>query len=357
MNAVAQTLTDIDLKDKGKAKLEDDGDFEDEREGSVSTASQAQTPTVSPSAASDSLSPVPGSSTSTQQTTPGAPDSGYDFSQPTPILNTGLQIPGAPPGVIYLQALPGLGFDNIVLDKPVIPLPLPFLPPGNVHFMDSFSAATGLMSPVPSPHPLISDGSTGRHESTSSTQSAPRTGFSAWTNVAADEGAINHLISLFFTWEFPPFAMIDQELFMRDYLQNKSSDFCSAALVNAIASLATRYLEENEEVGEAYLLGERFFREARKLLIVEARTPNIANIQAFGLLALRELSCGRECEAQTFCLQATHCIARLIEDGNIMQIQSQDWINSLRIAGSGVISLAKYVYRCSLFVWLALAVD
>lgn len=127
---------------------------------------------------------------------------------------------------------------------------------------------------------------------------------------------------------------------MRDYFQNNSG-FCSSALVNAIASLATRYLEETAEVGEAYILGERFFRESRKLLVLEARTPNLPSIQAFGLLALRELSCGRECEAQTLCLQALHCLARLADEDMGVQNKTKDFIAVYSSTVSGVLTLAR----------------
>jgi hypothetical protein len=159
--------------------------------------------------------------------------------------------------------------------------------------------------------------------------------------VAANSVAVNYLLTLFFRWEFPPFTMVSQELFMRDYVHSQAG-YCSPALVNAIASLATRYLEEADEVGESYILGERFFREARKLLVLEARTPNLPSIQAFGLLALRELSCGRECEAQTLCLQAARCLAKLV-DGDIVPLRNQtrDYIAAYSTTVSGVLSLAR----------------
>jgi hypothetical protein len=316
VDAVAQTLTDLDIKGKGKIK------HNEEEEDDEGTGQDQAVVSTSPDQ-NESMSPT---------TTSNIP--GFDFSLPIPILNTGMQISAAP-GLIYLQGLP-----EITPEKSV--LPLAFLNDGTIGLMDSISSASGSIRPAHPTTPLLPDGASVRHGSDSSSSLAGFSGssHSSWTNVAANSIAVNYLIGLFFSWEFPPFTMVSQELFMRDYFQNKS-DFCSSALVNAIASLATRYLEETEEVGEAYILGERFFRESRKLLVLEARTPNLPSIQAFGLLALRELSCGRECEAQTLCLQALHCVARLADEDMGVQNKTKDFIAAYSTAVSGVLTLAR----------------
>lgn len=135
---------------------------------------------------------------------------------------------------------------------------------------------------------------------------------SIWTKVTPTMNIPNHLIGLLFTWEFPLFTMVSQDLFLRDYYHG-SRAFCSSALVNAMSSLATRYLQPNEVTSAADidLLGDTFFRESMGLLVRESRASPLTSVQAFGLLAMRELACGRELEAQEICLQAVRLLGSL----------------------------------------------
>jgi hypothetical protein len=140
----------------------------------------------------------------------------------------------------------------------------------------------------------------------------PALGSSIWTNVTSSTALVSHLIELFFSWEFPPFTMVSQELFLRDY-HSGGRQFCSPALVNALASVATRYLEHNESnsPADAHLLGEQFFNAAKGMLVLEAQVSNLPSIQTLALLAVREMSCGREREAQDLCLRALRLLSAL----------------------------------------------
>lgn len=174
----------------------------------------------------------------------------------------------------------------------------------------------------------------------------PALGNGTWTKVTANRTLLGHLLGLFFSWEFPPFTMVSQDLFLRDY-RSGGRRFCSPALVNAVASVATRYLEPTQTTspGDAYLLGEQFFAEAKGLLVLEAQIPNLPSIQALALLAVREMSCGRELEAQELCLQALRLLGALdFEDleghGNGKR---RAHLTVRCITYTGVLSLTRYV--------------
>ncbi|OIW30459.1 hypothetical protein CONLIGDRAFT_279533 [Coniochaeta ligniaria NRRL 30616] len=165
-----------------------------------------------------------------------------------------------------------------------------------------------------------------------------------WTKVTPDRALMKHLLGLFFSWEFPPFTMVSEELFLRDYFQG-GRQFCSPALVNAIACVATRYLEPDGATssGDAHLLGEQFFSEAKGLLVYEAQLPNLPSIQTFALLAVREMSCGRELEAQELCLQAVRLLSALNLEDFQEQGQLTDYLTVRSITFAGVISLTRAI--------------
>jgi hypothetical protein len=138
--------------------------------------------------------------------------------------------------------------------------------------------------------------------------------------------------------------MVSEELFLRDYFQG-DGQFCSPALVNAIACVATRYLEPEQATssGEAHLLGEQFFSEAKGLLVYETQTPNFPSIQTFALLAVREMSCGRELEALELCLQAVRLLSALDLEDLEAHGQLTEYLTARSITFAGVLTLIRYV--------------
>jgi hypothetical protein len=60
-----------------------------------------------------------------------------------------------------------------------------------------------------------------------------------WTTVTDDDALVSHLISLYFTWDYPFYAFVDMRAFvhhMQD--RNTNSDLCSPFLVNAMLANA-----------------------------------------------------------------------------------------------------------------------
>lgn len=60
-----------------------------------------------------------------------------------------------------------------------------------------------------------------------------------WTSVTGDEGLVSHLVSLYFTWDHPVNAFIDEAIFLRHMVaRDVGSMFCTPFLVNAMLSNA-----------------------------------------------------------------------------------------------------------------------
>lgn len=64
-----------------------------------------------------------------------------------------------------------------------------------------------------------------------------------WTAVTDDDDLVSHLVSLYFTWDYPVNAFLDQDVFLK-YMGApggtgpREGEFCSAFLVNALLSNA-----------------------------------------------------------------------------------------------------------------------
>jgi hypothetical protein len=60
-----------------------------------------------------------------------------------------------------------------------------------------------------------------------------------WTDVTGDSDLVSHLVSLYFTWDYPFNSFLDAEVFLR-HMRNADlgSQFCTPFLVNALLSNA-----------------------------------------------------------------------------------------------------------------------
>lgn len=62
---------------------------------------------------------------------------------------------------------------------------------------------------------------------------------SPWTSVTEDADLVSHLVSLYFTWDYPFHAFLDQRVFLEHMTRaDLGSQFCSPFLVNALLSNA-----------------------------------------------------------------------------------------------------------------------
>ncbi|GAW26055.1 putative nitrogen assimilation transcription factor nit-4 [Rosellinia necatrix] len=122
---------------------------------------------------------------------------------------------------------------------------------------------------------------------------------STWTNITSDSGLVQHLLALYFCWEYPTFASLSKEHFMRDYVHGRHR-YCSPILVNALLALGCRFSTQpstRANPNEPRTSGDHFFKEALRLLYREPNHHTLTTIQALGIMSIREASCGRDSES------------------------------------------------------------
>jgi hypothetical protein len=60
-----------------------------------------------------------------------------------------------------------------------------------------------------------------------------------WTNVTDDDEIVSHLVSLYFTWDYPFYAFLDSEVFIKHMaVGDIDTEFCTPFLVNALLANA-----------------------------------------------------------------------------------------------------------------------
>lgn len=60
-----------------------------------------------------------------------------------------------------------------------------------------------------------------------------------WTTVTEDDNLVSHLVSLYFTWDYPFHAFLDRDVFLAHMIVgNVDTKFCSPFLVNALLANA-----------------------------------------------------------------------------------------------------------------------
>ncbi|CAG8977768.1 hypothetical protein HYALB_00011153 [Hymenoscyphus albidus] len=120
-----------------------------------------------------------------------------------------------------------------------------------------------------------------------------------WTNVTSDNAFVEHLMALYFCWEYPTFASLSKEHFLEGY-RTGSKTYCSPILVNAILALGCRFSNQPQsrsDPANSNTAGDHFFAEATRLLEAEDDRHVLTTIQAMGLMSIREASCGRTSES------------------------------------------------------------
>lgn len=136
---------------------------------------------------------------------------------------------------------------------------------------------------------------------------APRYGVpgSTWTEVTNDIHLVEHLMALYFCWEYPTFASLSKEHFLSDFRAGRPR-YCSSLLVNAMSALGCRFSdlpESRADPNNPATSGDHFFAEAKRLLAEDDRS-SLTCIQAIGLISIREASAGHESESFYYASQA-----------------------------------------------------
>ena len=120
-----------------------------------------------------------------------------------------------------------------------------------------------------------------------------------WTSITSDINLVQHLLALYFCWEYPTFASLSKEHFLRDF-QNGQHRFCSPILVNALLALGCRFSTQpmtRANPNDPYSSGDHFFKESQRLFYQETDHHSLTTIQALGIMSIREASCGRDSES------------------------------------------------------------
>ncbi|KAJ5481085.1 hypothetical protein N7539_006979 [Penicillium diatomitis] len=111
-----------------------------------------------------------------------------------------------------------------------------------------------------------------------------------WTQVTGDDDLVSHLVSLYFTWDYPFNAFLDKDVFLKHMVNaDPGSQFCSPFLVNALLSNACYFSEFSEAYvvpGDISSKGCDFLAEAERLRSELPLQPSLTTLQ--GLLLLYE---------------------------------------------------------------------
>lgn len=120
-----------------------------------------------------------------------------------------------------------------------------------------------------------------------------------WTEVSHDEALVQHLLALYFCWEYPTFASLSKEHFLKDFQAGRPR-YCSPILVNALLALGCRFSSQPSTLAnpeDPYSSGDHFFKESQRLFYLENNHHSLTTIQALGIMSIREASCGRDSES------------------------------------------------------------
>ena len=151
-----------------------------------------------------------------------------------------------------------------------------------------------------------------------------------WTGVTSDVDLVRHLLALYFCWEYPTFASLSKEHFLKDFNGGRHR-YCSPVLVNALLALGCRFSEKprtRTDPNNPHTSGDHFFKEALRLLSRETNHHNLTTIQALGIMSIREASCGRDSESWYYAGQSIRLtiemgLHRLAGDGDADELAVQ----------------------------------
>lgn len=133
-----------------------------------------------------------------------------------------------------------------------------------------------------------------------------------WTDITSDTEFIRHLLALYFCWEYPNFAPISKEHFLRDF-QDARQRYCSPMLVNAVLELGCHFSDRPLAVADNIsIIGNKFFNESRRILFSTPDHHQITIIQSLVIMSLREARCGRFSESKYY---AEHAMQLATEMG------------------------------------------
>jgi len=164
-----------------------------------------------------------------------------------------------------------------------------------------------------------------------------------WTRTGWTKAHVRHLIDALRTWDYLPFCIFSEELFLRDY-NGGCNQFCSSALVHAILALSTRLINESSDdaglLPSGWLRSQVFFDEASGMLQTVQQIDGLPDIQALGMLSLYLLRCGREVESKQL---AEKFVASIQDLCRRVHSEDGEYIRARKITYCGAVTLSRYV--------------
>ncbi|KAF4338028.1 nitrogen assimilation transcription factor nit-4 [Fusarium beomiforme] len=150
-----------------------------------------------------------------------------------------------------------------------------------------------------------------------------RTPASTWTVITNDSVLVQHLLALYFCWEYPTFASLSKEHFLQDFQEGRNR-YCSPILVNALLALGCRFSTQpmsRANPNDPYTSGDHFFKESLRLFAQETDHHTLTTIQALGIMSIREASCGRDSESWYYAGQSIRLaiemgLHRIMDEGD-----------------------------------------
>ena len=129
---------------------------------------------------------------------------------------------------------------------------------------------------------------------------------SRWTELSLDNEFIEHLLLLYFCWEYPIFSSLSKRHFVDDF--NAGQDrYCLPLLVNAILAVACELSDQDEtplSPNNGTNTGIHFYAEAERLLLLHHGERSITIVQALAQMSLWNTSRRRDRKAQFYAGQA-----------------------------------------------------
>ncbi|KAL8300895.1 hypothetical protein RB597_009378 [Gaeumannomyces tritici] len=193
---------------------------------------------------------------------------------------------------------------------------------------------------------------------------------------------MEQLLDLLFAWECPPLTMITREAFTADFVIGRQGKYCSWPLICAIVAVTSR-LQENPAAVDALktptndfgastrstpildsaaggsgaatstaaspgpgataadpypggyeLPGKLYFEQGYKLLAEQRQCKSLADVQALGLLSLREACNGNEASARVLAQRCLRDISSLrertkVEDGTFLAASAETYAGAI----------------------------
>lgn len=116
---------------------------------------------------------------------------------------------------------------------------------------------------------------------------------SRWTKLGLSDTVVEHLLLLYFCWEYPIFSSLSKRHFAQDFNIGRGR-FCSSLLVNAILAVGCLFSDQIEarmDPHDSETAGMHCYAEAERLMLCHKDRP-VTVVQAMGLMSSWNASWG-----------------------------------------------------------------